>query len=316
MTIDPVSNGDTGLAVRTKINAVIDFVNTSHSRLESTDLSVPDGETVDLPLPNMQTSITVVQLVDLSGSGTVKSVNLPIPPLDPDTQNTDLVPCILLVRGGVLENGDTVAFSIDGNADAVIYAFMQNLGIKNIVFNYDYSDIAFVWTNYGWRVWTELTNYNFDNDEVDGSKNLTASGGGHVELTSNGSDPVTGNGGSIWLNPGTNNGGIEGSHQGYVQIGNNGLQLPQVAPTSDEAFGAIWEDGLYLRRARSIIPFDRAWIRKGVTTVAALPLAADAGDGACMIVTDAISPVLGSTVVGGGSVRVGVNCDGSNWKVG
>jgi hypothetical protein len=44
--------------------------------------------------------------------------------------------------------------------------------------------------------------------------------------------------------------------------------------------------------------------------------AATAGVGARAFVTDALSPVFGSTVVGGGAVNVPVYSDGTNWKVG
>lgn len=51
-------------------------------------------------------------------------------------------------------------------------------------------------------------------------------------------------------------------------------------------------------------------------TVATLPSAATVGDGATAIVTDATTPALGATVAGAGAVRVRVNSDGTNWKVG
>jgi hypothetical protein len=50
--------------------------------------------------------------------------------------------------------------------------------------------------------------------------------------------------------------------------------------------------------------------------VANLPSAAQAGVGLRSFVTDALSPVFGSTVVGGGAVNVPVYSDGTNWKVG
>lgn len=57
-------------------------------------------------------------------------------------------------------------------------------------------------------------------------------------------------------------------------------------------------------------------LRTTVTTVSGLPSASTAGNGATYIVTDASSPTLGATVTGGGSTRVRVNSDGTNWKVG
>lgn len=51
-------------------------------------------------------------------------------------------------------------------------------------------------------------------------------------------------------------------------------------------------------------------------TVATLPSAALAGKGARSFVTDALTPVFGSTVVTGGAVATPVYSDGVNWKVG
>ena len=51
-------------------------------------------------------------------------------------------------------------------------------------------------------------------------------------------------------------------------------------------------------------------------TVATLPSAATSGKGARSFVTDALTPVFGSTVVTGGAVAVPVYSDGTNWKVG
>jgi hypothetical protein len=53
-----------------------------------------------------------------------------------------------------------------------------------------------------------------------------------------------------------------------------------------------------------------------VYLVADLPGAADAGIGARSFVTNATGPTFGSTVVGGGTVKVPVYSDGTNWKVG
>jgi hypothetical protein len=51
-------------------------------------------------------------------------------------------------------------------------------------------------------------------------------------------------------------------------------------------------------------------------TVANLPSAATAGKGARAFVTDALGPVSGSTIVGGGAVPYPVFSDGTNWKAG
>jgi len=51
-------------------------------------------------------------------------------------------------------------------------------------------------------------------------------------------------------------------------------------------------------------------------TVANLPSAATAGVGARAFVTDSSVSTFGSTVAGGGSTKVPVYSDGTNWKVG
>jgi len=51
-------------------------------------------------------------------------------------------------------------------------------------------------------------------------------------------------------------------------------------------------------------------------TVASLPSAATAGSGSRYFVNNALAPVFGSTVAGGGAVNVPVYSDGANWKVG
>lgn len=67
-------------------------------------------------------------------------------------------------------------------------------------------------------------------------------------------------------------------------------------------------------RPRNI--FVAGYIRNGVTTVAALPAAATAGQGARMVVSDANAPVFGAAVAGGGAVTVGVISTGAAWNVG
>ena len=53
-----------------------------------------------------------------------------------------------------------------------------------------------------------------------------------------------------------------------------------------------------------------------VYTVATLPSAVTSGAGARSFVSNALAPTFGSTVAGGGSVKVPVYSDGTNWKVG
>jgi hypothetical protein len=50
--------------------------------------------------------------------------------------------------------------------------------------------------------------------------------------------------------------------------------------------------------------------------VADLPSASDSGSGTRLCVSDATGPTFGATVVGGGTVKVPVYSDGTNWKVG
>jgi hypothetical protein len=54
----------------------------------------------------------------------------------------------------------------------------------------------------------------------------------------------------------------------------------------------------------------------GVFTVATLPGAGVLGAGARAFVTDSSVSTFGSTVAGGGSSKVPVYSDGTNWKVG
>jgi len=51
-------------------------------------------------------------------------------------------------------------------------------------------------------------------------------------------------------------------------------------------------------------------------TVANLPSAVTSGVGSRLFVTDSSVSTFGSTVAGGGSIKVPVYSDGTNWKVG
>lgn len=62
--------------------------------------------------------------------------------------------------------------------------------------------------------------------------------------------------------------------------------------------------------------FTRQYIRTLPSTVAALPAAATAGQGARAFVTDANGPVFGVAVVGGGAVSTPVYSNGAGWFVG
>jgi hypothetical protein len=81
------------------------------------------------------------------------------------------------------------------------------------------------------------------------------------------------------------------------------------------SFGAIARDGAGI----SIVGAaggSTAHIKVPGVTVANLPAAATAGAGARSFVTDALTPVFGSAVVGGGAVNVPVYSDGAAWNVG
>lgn len=59
-----------------------------------------------------------------------------------------------------------------------------------------------------------------------------------------------------------------------------------------------------------------SWIKVPSVAVGSLPAAATAGEGARSFVTDALTPVPGSTVSAGGTANVPVYSDGTNWIVG
>lgn len=62
--------------------------------------------------------------------------------------------------------------------------------------------------------------------------------------------------------------------------------------------------------------FGAGVIQRATTTVGALIAAATAGAGAQSMVSDALTPVFGAAVTGGGAVVVPVYSDGTNWIVG
>jgi hypothetical protein len=59
-----------------------------------------------------------------------------------------------------------------------------------------------------------------------------------------------------------------------------------------------------------------SWIKVPAVAVASLPAAATAGVGARAFVNNALTPVFGSAVTGGGAVTVPVYSTGSAWNVG
>lgn len=81
------------------------------------------------------------------------------------------------------------------------------------------------------------------------------------------------------------------------------------------SFGAVARDGAGI----SIVGGaggSTAHIKVPGVTVANLPAAATAGVGARSFVTDALAPVFGSAVTGGGAVNVPVYSTGAAWNVG
>jgi hypothetical protein len=63
-------------------------------------------------------------------------------------------------------------------------------------------------------------------------------------------------------------------------------------------------------------PHKVSYLQAVPVAVGSLPAAATAGSGARHVVTDALTPTFGATVVAGGAVTVPVYSDGSAWKVG
>lgn len=72
--------------------------------------------------------------------------------------------------------------------------------------------------------------------------------------------------------------------------------------------------GLSMYGENTVITPNRL-LRTRVFTVATLPVA-NIASGDTAIVTDANATTLGSVVAGGGSNRVRVNYDGTNWRIG
>jgi len=82
-----------------------------------------------------------------------------------------------------------------------------------------------------------------------------------------------------------------------------------------DAFPAVARDGAGIKFTGAAAG-STAWVKVPAVAVSALPLAATAGVGARAFVNDAIAPVFGSAVTGGGSVPVPVYSTGSAWNVG
>jgi hypothetical protein len=97
--------------------------------------------------------------------------------------------------------------------------------------------------------------------------------------------------------------------------------LPFATPSYNEQYQNQLNNilRLYFNRVQNILDqLDSSTFQPPLTnyTVSTLPSAATSGKGARAFVTDALTPVFGSTVVTGGAVAVPVYSDGTNWKVG
>ena len=100
---------------------------------------------------------------------------------------------------------------------------------------------------------------------------------------------------------------------------------PPNLPNAPEEYARQYQDQfgnvlrLYFNRLNSIIGQlgTSGFIPPATNyTVATLPSAVTSGAGARTFVTNALAPVFGSTVAGGGAVFTPVYSDGTNWKVG
>jgi hypothetical protein len=101
---------------------------------------------------------------------------------------------------------------------------------------------------------------------------------------------------------------------------------PPALPQSTEEYSRLYQDQLnnvfrlYFNRLNALlgqIQADATILPAlAVYTVATLPSAADSGIGARSFVSDALLPTFGSTVTGGGAVKIPVYSDGTNWIVG
>jgi hypothetical protein len=88
----------------------------------------------------------------------------------------------------------------------------------------------------------------------------------------------------------------------------------QLGGTTD-SFPAIARDGAGTKFTGGAAG-STSWIKVPAVAVASLPAAATAGVGARSFVNDALTPVFGSAVTGGGAVNVPVYSTGSAWNVG
>ena len=141
----------------------------------------------------------------------------------------------------------------------------------------------------------------------------------YVALSQNGGTPAN-NHIALYDSTGTafyNSGNYVGTFSsGQLSLKNNAF----LGFSGGSAFNSA-SDTMLTRIAAGILKISSSGTTGGVirfdpVTVANLPAAATAGAGARGFVTDALMPVYGSTVTGGGAVKVPVYSDGTNWIVG
>jgi hypothetical protein len=120
-------------------------------------------------------------------------------------------------------------------------------------------------------------------------------------------------------------GGLHFGNRGSICASNDGVFTMTNLATSDFSrlqLGGIADTHPAIARDGAGIKFTGAaagstsWIKVPAVTVSALPAAATAGVGARAFVNDALTPVFGSAVTGGGAVAVPVYSTGSAWNVG
>jgi hypothetical protein len=147
--------------------------------------------------------------------------------------------------------------------------------------------------------------------QTDGTTRLTIATTGNITTSS-----AVIVGGDTYLN-GLSNVALRGSSAGVALIANtsfNDFTRLQLGGTTN-SFGAIARDGAGISFVGAA-GGSTAHIKVPGVTVANLPAAATAGVGARSFVTDALTPVFGSAVTGGGAVAVPVYSTGSAWNVG
>lgn len=172
--------------------------------------------------------------------------------------------------------------------------------------------------------------------QIGGASKLTISKSGQVQ-TAGASGPGTpdyrlaaGNNGLYGYGSGSNGVAIAVAGGSWLSLGRQASTMlvnSAVAfawANTNSADGSSSADTGFARKAAKIIEINSgtagaypgAALSLGSQTVAQLTAAATAGAGATAFVSDALAPTFGSTVTGGGAVKIPVYSDGSGWLVG